>query len=219
MLQLSKKIAETEKRIPAKSEVGILASYDTILGFGKDGLMATYVVLRRKAGFKPEFISDNMVKEKPDILSGYSTLFITPTTLERPEVVQALMGFVEEGGTLVGAGQDLYYNMDGEESIKLRGGIFGIREEETFWHEDSVRLDKKVGPLEKGYEMPSFWERRRLKPADTAEILGKWSDGTAAIIANNLRKGRCIYIGTEPYKAVLYRQADQWVRFIQALLQ
>ena len=219
MMEISKKITSIERKKPRKSNICILASFDSILAYGRMPLLYAYITLHVDGGMEVDFLTERMIDKENNILENYQYLFLGSSPIVRETIIPVLKNFITNGGILIGSCQDMLYNEKGESLSKIRARLFGVEEEKVFYLEDSIHLSRRVGGLEEGSTLPCFWERRAVKKTlGSVDVLGVWSNGYPAIILKKYGKGKVIYIGTRPYRANCQRRARIWAKFMKEII-
>jgi hypothetical protein len=138
---------------------------------------------------------------------AYDVLYM-PASHLAPDAAAALARWVEEGGTLVSvAGGGLHDPYDRPLGTLLP--VYGVRSAdveriETFFRprvevprlvaHDQIRVEQPTGPL----DLPVLGVRQRLEPLDGSVVIGRFSDGTPAVVEHAYGRGRAVLIGALP---------------------
>ncbi len=217
MMQLSRDITAREVVRPA-AEHTFLFAYDTVMSvYSHFHYIPTYATLA-SGGADVSYLSDNSIIAGNADLGRFRYLLTTPTPVVREKIKVPLLDFVKNGGTIIGSCDDFVMNEQMRES-SLRKDVFGIHEEESFPEEDRITLSQRMDTLPEGTQLTSYYKRIRVTKADDrSKIVGRWSDGSPAIIETPIGRGRSIYVGTNLYWAALYPDPDpRWNTFLKSL--
>lgn len=141
-------------------------------------------------------------------LEGYDVYFLVGDHL-RPEAAAALKDWVAGGGTLVavaGGGLRDHYG----EPLDVLNAVFGIggarlRKEARALRAKAELLHAEpldVIRLDNGDRIPAYGYLQTLEP-DGAEVLGRFRNGSAAVVAHAYGDGHALFIGALPGIAYL----------------
>jgi len=145
-----------------------------------------------------------------DIMKGYLKnydVYVLVGDHISEEAAKILSEWVKEGGILIsvaGGGIRDQYNRES----KLMREVFGIKEEKLIKRQNSLRPKLELlyaKPLDvieiekdgKKYTMEAYGYRQSFE-AGQGKIIGRYSNGEAAIVMNEYGKGKAMIIGTLP---------------------
>ncbi|GEM_PF-739325 len=162
-------------------------------------------LLLRHAQFPVDILGERDLTD--GYLGRYKVYFLIGDHL-RPEAAETLRRWVENGGTLIApAGGGLRDHYD--RPLKTMMELFGIEGTHLEKRQNCMRPKLELlhaRPLDrirfdfngcKG-EMDVYAYRQSFKLAGRTEVIGRFLDGTPAIIINEYGKGRAILIGALP---------------------
>jgi beta-galactosidase len=127
-----------------------------------------------------------------DDLSRYKVIFVPHALLLKKATVEALIGFVRGGGTLVIEAGTACYGDNGIYHTEIPGyGLAeasGVAEQDVIYEEES---EFTVG----GVTFRGSKERRIFR-AREEDVVGRFADGTPAVTVHGFGEGRAVYVGT-----------------------
>ena len=180
-------------------------------------VMTPHRVLEESTGRDVGYVTDSQIADG-DELPGCHLLFCTPSPSVRGKVVDRLIHYMEEGGWIVGSGDD--FTLDGGlRPCDARVRVFGIRSESVLNDPDRILISCGWPHLQEGAVLGACHARVRLDECDDdAGVLAKWGDGSPAVLIKPHGKGGAVYVGTDPYAAAEREQNSGWRAFLTALL-
>lgn len=191
VLDISRKLSHTKAFDPPTSKTGILLSFDTVNIHGWDKVFSMYVELK-KSGVWSSFISDREILNGSEDLDDWEVIYIPAMDYTHTEVADELQSFVENGGTLVSVDPKVFtYDMSGNDISQYRNELFGTTGNPEESPPQSVRLTSQETP-ERIYSQNRTY---KFTAADDAEVIGKYPDGSPAVVSNDVGKGQAIYWG------------------------
>jgi beta-galactosidase len=129
-------------------------------------------------------------------LANYKVLFVPFHVNVSARLARGLRAFIEAGGTVI-ADFPLGFKDDGGVVYGRSPGA-GLQEVFGCWNNDALPTDSQTAPikLRDGARLAPLEFSQSLHLLPGAEVLGTWSDGTAAIVSHRLGRGRTILAGT-----------------------
>ena len=231
---------------PLEAEVAVLNSYrNQVFDWCASGstdlycgsVMGTYMALYH-ANINADIIG---LEQLPDgILERYKVLVCPFPYYLDTDTAERLREWTAKGGTLI---SEAFFGAvcedDGLHSTKVPGlgfaDVFGVQEDftttasrfrhaygegsvEEFRHQMvSVGITAPVGRLARGNQVEGYFFQERLVPLG-AEVLARFSDGSAAVTQHLYGEGRAIMMGTL-LGCVYHRQQNRGVRdFLSGLV-
>lgn len=188
VLDIAKKLVNVRAFDPPQSETGILLSFDTVNIDGWKRVFSAYIELC-KAGVWNGIVSDCEIMNGSEDLNSRKVLYVPVMNFTHRETAEALIDYVKRGGTLVCCDPDIFaYDMRGKSLVRLRSELFGVKV-------TGEKKGKQVITLQKAYGNTPI---RILSGAHTietagADMIGTYTDGTAAVTSKKLGRGRAIY--------------------------
>ncbi len=219
MLELSAEFADRDVLRPERTPIGALVSWDSVLSqvSDRDGsfplrhrpLFNPFVTLAVFGGLKLRYVSDRSLLDGRTSLDGLKVLFISPSCVVQRAFVEVLKDFVRRGGIVIGTDEDLCFDEGGRHLSGAREEIFGVKRFSPTAEPLTIDVQLKHGSFR---GLPALVRRLRLTElVDGTEVLGRWSDGSPAVVSRLLGRGRAIYVGTDPYTAsVAYGEDRRW---------
>ncbi|MGI5816527.1 MAG: sugar-binding protein [Armatimonadota bacterium] len=140
-------------------------------------------------------VSDNQIGRDEIDLSQYSAIYLPEAEYQRREVAEALIAWVEEGGTLIVTDPEAFtWHLDGSEMRDLRDRLFPATGEAT----DAETVTVAEGsPLAVEGQFPVFGVAVALQPAAGDRPLLTYPDGSVAAAARSVGEGEVWYFGFE----------------------
>ncbi len=140
---------------------------------------------------------------KRDVLQDYNVYFLVGDHL-RPEAATALKDWVADGGTLVsvaggglrnhiGQPLDTLEEVFGIEGATLRKEARSLRAKAELVHAQPLDIIR----FENGGTMPAYGYIQPVTAGD-ARVLGRFRDGSAAVVAHEYGRGHALLIGALP---------------------
>lgn len=140
-----------------------------------------------------EFIDDSHVVA--DDLGRYRAILVPFHVNLSPAVAEGLARYVEQGGTVL-ADFPLGMKDDGGNLLFQSPGP-RLREVFGAWANDAFPVDADEDEVALGDAMLAPLDfRQELYPLDGTEVLGRWRDGGAALVARRYGQGRAMLAGT-----------------------
>lgn len=194
-------------RVP-KAEVAILAAQSTNLLYATETREAAPGAFRNywqrswqgvyrllwRLRVPADFVDDDQVAAQR--LSGYKVLFVPFHVNVSESLARGLRAFVESGGLVV-ADFPLGFKDDGGVVFGRAPGA-GLQQVFGCWTNDALPTDAQSAPIQLagGARLAPLEFSQSMHTLGSAEVLGRWSDGTAAIVSNRYGRGRAILAGT-----------------------
>ena len=159
-------------------------------------------------------------------LGQYKILFVPYPVMLSANVAEGIKQYIENGGTVVAEARLAWNNERGFASPIIPGigldKVFGAREKLI------EPIDKPGITIESAAGLPGWTNsgtvqgaafEEQLEPYPAARVLGRFTDGAAAIIENSFGKGRTVLIGT--FLALGYEQNHEAAaqRFLLSLAE
>lgn len=140
-----------------------------------------------------EFIDDTHLTAGD--LAAYKAILVPFHVNLAPDVAEALARYVEQGGTVV-ADFPLGMKDNGGNLLMQSPGPI-LREVFGAWANDACPVDAGEDEVTLGDQTLTPLDfRQELYPLDGAEVLGRWRDGGAAVVARQHGQGRAVLAGT-----------------------
>jgi len=171
----------------------------------------TYMFLGPVARSWFQFIDNTKVLSSASLNEQFDTLYVPSATIQRPEVVEKLRAFVENGGTLI-CNDATAFSTDtlGNDTSDARRDIFGVETgDETTPKVLSVKLNQKK------YSLKVLNPAVKLNPATGTKVLGTFEDGSAAITSHALGRGTAILFASDFFNRKAVSNSD-WRNFATA---
>ena len=155
-----------------------------------------YKALRLK-NYVVDFVCEQQILE--GALKNYQVLYMPQISMMQPPTAQVIADFVQQGGALYADGRaaELTGNIFLKDTIPSCGlsEVFGARETDFYaWEE--VEEANNILTMENGDRLTGYWQMQRLAPLGDAQVIGRFVDGTPAVITNKFGKGRTMLVGT-----------------------
>ncbi len=186
-------------KLPTYERMAIVYNDDTLAATPYDSVLphseyieACYIMLGPVAESWFKFIDSAQILKWPSLNDRFDIIFLPGAKYQRPAIVNRLRDFVNAGGTLVCSDPAAFHtDLLGNDTVASRTEIFGVTVGEKV---ASKRLFPKA--VESGKALPLLDDAYHLKPTGKVEVLATYDDGSPAITANRLGKGRAIFCGT-----------------------
>ncbi len=215
---LSRSVSNRKHTHSSPPGLRCMLSYDSIINrIPWLDIMTPHHVLEESTGRDVGYVSDSQVADG-DELPGCHIIFCTPSPSLRDKVVDRLIHYMEQGGWIVGSGDDFALD-EGLRPTDAHRRVFGIRNESTLNDPDRILLTSGWPYLEEGAVLDAC--QSRIRPTecdDDVRVLGKWGDGSAAVVTKPHGKGGAVYVGTDLYLAADRHPDGGWRGFLQAIL-
>lgn len=215
LLNISCRAAKEEVKSISPSIYAMVFPHNSILSFYDHiPFPMPYGILVPLVGFDLWYVSDNRISEDQKALKGHQYLFTTPSCQMRKKLVDRLLTFAKNGGSLIVSSDDFAVD-EQMRAMDARKELLGISEEEQFCDADTIEIVQDMEALTAGTKLNSYWNRIRVKElAEGSQVIERWSDSTPAIFKRPFGKGQVIHIGTIPYWAALYPERNEgWMQF------
>ncbi len=212
-----------------------------------DQVYAAHALLGELTGSWFKFISDAQVERGERSLSGYKVVYLPLAKYMTAAAAERIENYVRAGGTLVcGDAEAFSFDLAGHDTSATRERILGIKGVGPK-HVDIRRNGEKApssaeGPdriilksaqwglpvgsslrlfeLKLGNEASSPGRARELALADPkGESLGTYPDGSPAIVARKLGKGRVITFAANPFAPQVTVDTSLWPALFKGLQQ
>ena len=215
---LSRSLADRKRTGNSTPTLRCVLSYDSIVNrVPWLDLITPHHILEESTGRDVGYVSDSQLAEG-DPLTGCHLLFSTPSPAARGKVVDRLIGYMEQGGWIVGSGDD--FTLDaGLRHSDARRRLFGIRQESVLNDPDRILLTSGWPHLEEGAVLNAYQSRvRPTECDDDVRVLARWGDGSAAVVIKPHGKGGAVYVGTDLYLTAERDQNGGWHGFLRDIL-
>ena len=218
ILEIVKRVRKQNKlKLPRDPDQAILSSSDSLsvesgilYGIPPQERLAAYALLGPVCRSWFNFVSDRQIERGVAELSDYRALYVTSAKYERLAVVKKIQQYVRNGGLLIcGDAAAFSWDINGDDTSALRRDLFGV----------SIKGRRPdCAPIAAGDALLPTYEPGYVleRVADTVEILGQFSDGSAAIVMNRYGNGRTICFAANPFKSQMVTDA-RWVAFFKAI--
>ena len=189
-------------KFPRYDRTAVLYNDDTLAATPYDAIRpysghieACYMMLGPVARSWFKFIDSDQVMNRAALIDKFDIIYVPTAKYQRPAIVTKLRNFVEAGGTLV-CGDPGAFGTDllGNDTVASRKEMFGV----TVGRKLGVkRLVPKSAGL--GEKLALRGDAYKLTPVSKVEVLAAYEDGSPAITANAVGKGRAILFGANPF--------------------
>lgn len=208
-------------KLPEYNRAGILYNDDMFQSVGrltphrhelKGSTESAHTFLGQSAGSWFRFIDNYRVINSSSLSKEFDVIYIPIGAYQRPEIVDKLHHFVEEGGTLI-CGEPNVFSTDtlGNDTSEKRTALFGV--------ETRGKIKPKVLSatfLEEQFQLPVSTTAYQLVPQKETRVLATFEDGSAAITMHRLGEGRAILFASNPFNLKNNSQAE-WRSFFTEL--
>jgi len=190
-------------KFPEYERTAIFYNDDTLGARPHDGPMTTpatieacYTMLGPVARSWFKFIDCPQLLSMPSLRDRFDIIYAPVAKYQRPEIVDRLRDFVTAGGTLV-CGDPAAFETDhlGNPTVTARTQLFGVTVGDRLESAELILRDPALGK-----ELTLEGDAFRLTPAANTEILATYGDGSPAVTANAVGKGRAIFFGANPFR-------------------
>ena len=187
---------------------------------GRNRQMATDAVagaylLATDLGHEVQFIDEKLFRAR-GCEPGVRTLLVPGCYALESQTIEALGRFVRAGGTIVADHLVAWKTPDGaiaEEQAPALNQIFG-----GALH-DVMPLGAAPAPEGNEPEMPPAWFMRlSFTPAADGRVLGRWGDGSAAVISSRHGAGRAVRLGTALFHPYVFQADERRRQYLQKLI-
>lgn len=215
---LSRSMAEKERTNAPSTGCRCLLSYDSFASrVPWLDVMTPHRILEESTGREVGFASDHQISDG-DRLSGCELLCCTPCPTVKDAVVERMIRYMRSGGWIVGAADDFRLD-EGMRHSDARERVFGIQRESVLNDPDRILLTDGWPQLPEGAALDAHrWRVCAAEFDEDARVIGRWGDGSAAVILKPHKDGGALYVGTEPYLSADRERNGQWHRFLRAVL-
>ena len=215
---LSRSVTEMERANAQPTGSRCLLSYDSFASRVPSlDVVTPHGILEESTGREVGYASDHQISDG-DRLSGCELLCCTPCPTVKDEVVEQLIRYMRAGGWIVGSADDFSLD-EGRRHGDARARVFGIGAESVLNDPDRILLTAGWPRLPEGAALDAH--RWRVRPAeidDDVRVLGRWGDGSAAVILKPHRAGGALYMATDPYRSADRDRNGHWRDFLKAVL-
>ena len=187
---------------PEYDRTAILYNDDTLAATPYDAIRpysghveACYMMLGPVARSWFKFIDCGQVVKWDSLRDRFDIIYLPSAKYQRPEIVAKFKQFVEAGGTLV-CGDPGAFETDllGNDTVASRDELFGVTVGRRLGAKTLTPKDEALGG-----KLAPRGDSYKLTPVSNVEILATYEDGSPAITANAVGKGRAILFGTNPF--------------------
>lgn len=215
---LGRSVTEMERANRASPGYRCLFSYDSFASRVPSlDVMTPHVILEESTGREVGYTSDHQISDG-DRLSGCELLFCTPCPSVNDAVVDRLIRYMRGGGWIVGSADDFSLD-EGMRHGNARERVFGMRTESVLNDPDRILLTAGWPRLPEGAALDA--QQWRIRPAeidDDVRVIGRWGDGSAAVLLKPHKDGGALYMGTDPYQSADRDPIGHWRGFLRAVL-
>ena len=166
-----------------------------------DELYTAYALLGETVGSWFDFVSDLQVERGSRKLSDYKVIYLPLGTYQDEVTIQKLTDWVKAGGTLVCLDPQVWsFGPDGADLSAHRVELFGINSGKPKDATEIAMGDKSIA-LYPRYSLAGFrasTARSLVEPRGGISIIGKYPDGTAAVVVNSYGTGKAVLFGANP---------------------
>ena len=145
----------------------------------------------QEANFQVDLVTEEEILK--GCLSGYKVLYMPMVEVVGPDLASCIREFVAAGGCLYADGRCAWLDapMYMREQIPCNGlaELFGAREADFVMERDNCVI--AVGPI----KLSGTPMRQVLRPQEGAAVVGRFADGSPAVIDHDFGKGRCRLVG------------------------
>ena len=215
---LSRSVAEMDHTKTPSPEYRCLLSYDSFAsGVPWLDVMTPHRILEECTGREVGYASDHQISDG-DRLSGCELLHCTPCPTVKDAVVDRLIRYMRAGGWIVGSADDFSLD-EGTRHGDARERLFGIRKESVLNDPDRILLTAGWPHLPEGAALDAHrWRVRPEETDDDVRVIGRWGDGSAAVLLKPHKDGGALYVGTDPYLSADRDRDGDWRGFLRAVL-
>ncbi|MYK97355.1 MAG: hypothetical protein F4014_00670 [Gemmatimonadetes bacterium] len=215
---LSRSVTETERANGPSTEYRCLLSYDSFASrVPVLDVWTPHGILEESTGREVGYASDHQVSDG-DKLSGCEWLCCTPCPTVKGAVVERLIRYMRAGGWIVGSADDFRLD-EGMRHGDGRAHVFGIRAESVLNDPDRILLTAGWPDLPEGAALDAHqWRVRPAEIDDDVRVIGRWGDGSPAVILKPHKAGGALYMGTDPYRSADRDRNGHWCGFLKAVL-
>ncbi|MBM3262294.1 MAG: hypothetical protein FJY97_02555 [candidate division Zixibacteria bacterium] len=218
VLKIARGMAEQEADRNAASANACLVSIDSFAARLPWLDCATVgMVLGAHAEMGLRYVTDTQLR-RGEKLQKVRMLVTTPCPVYRADLIEKLVRFMEQGGWIVASGND--FTMDEQQRFApAHDRLFGLQKAEESENEDHILLAVSLPWLAEGTLLETACRRVRATGVDgQTRVLGRWGDGTPAMLLKRHGKGGGLYIGTDPYQAALLSgNPSDWGRLFRSI--
>ncbi len=215
---LSRSVTEMERPKAQSTSHRCLLSYDSFASrVPWLDVMTPHRILEESTGREVGYVSDHQISNG-DGLSGCELLRCTPCPTVKGTVVDRLIRYMRAGGWIVGSADDFSLD-EGTRHGDARERVFGIRKESVLNDPDRILVTAGWPHLPEGVALDAHrWRVRSEETDDDVRVIGRWGDGSAAVLLKPHKDGGALYIGTEPYLSADRDRNGDWRGFLRAVL-
>lgn len=215
---LCRSVTEMERTNEPSTDFRCLLSYDSFASRVPSLDVTTpHGILEESTGREVGYASDHQILYG-DRLSGCELLCCSPCPTVRDTVTERLIRYMRAGGWIVGSADDFSLD-EGRRHSDARARLFGMRAESVLNDPDRILLTAGWPDLPEGAALEA--QRWRVRPSeidDDVRVIGRWGDGSAAVILKPHKNGGALYMGTDPYRSAVEYRNGHWRGFLKAVL-
>lgn len=169
-----------------------------------------------------KFIDDDQIEDGKVDLSKFKVIYMPSAKYEREVVINRLIEYVQNGGTLICTDQQAWSYFDnGKQDISKRNLLFGIKNpQNSRGNYDRVKfLESPI--LGKEYvdlPIPAKISNMVITPnnADGMQVVATYPGGEIAAIMKNYGNGKAVFFGFNPFQEDLVKETS-WQNFFRDL--
>ena len=239
MLHLSQTVTRMNRlELPAEADTAILYTVYTHMSLGSstdaDQLYAAHALLGEMAGSWFQFVSDTQLERGERALEKYKAVYLPLARFMTAEATAKIEEYVRGGGTLIcGDAEAFSFDLSGKDTSAVREKFFGGQTVAPK-HAEKIILSTNSSAFRQvlncGSPLPLYdlelWDEtspgraREIKiTADDVEILGRFADGSPAVISRKLGQGRVILFAANPFSPLVVVEKTAWPAFFKNLQQ
>ena len=159
------------------------------------------------------FIDCTQVIAWPSLRERFDIIYLPTARYQRAEVVEKLMAFVREGGTLVCADPHAFEtDIHGADTSGKREGLFGVKTGDT----QAAPVTITTSQRNLGGELTVVGDAYSLQAPGPVPVLATYADGSPAIVANKYGEGTAMLFGFNPFSFAAIEQGE-WREFFTEL--
>ncbi len=189
-LEIAKLLGETRRFQPPASGVGILVSIPSCAAGAWLSVFSAYVEASR-AGVFARFISSAELRSSGELLQGLRLLLVPRAAFEHRSVIARLRQAVQDGLVVVVADAGSFqWDENGEFNSDAKN-LLGVESAHARPGMETVQLEQDG----KRFTVPSYQPGFSLEARPGARVVGRFADGSAAVVENLIGAGKVITMG------------------------
>lgn len=209
-------MAHYRVQTPEKSRLALLFSSPSSMAqgasFNSDVLATLYAITGPKLGAWPTFIDTAALASGRATLDDFDVAILGRGRYETQEAFERIEDFVRGGGTLICCEPSVLQSDDFGRPLPGEGLIGGGAE--AIAAQRLVHLERPTPVTLRVHAT----ECHALALEDGTEVLGRWADGSPAVIRRRLGDGDVIVFGANPAGSLTASEDPEWIAWWRALL-